>query len=78
MGGYIYLNYFKIMEGKMNTKGVAGWLIWALIFLIIAIVAGVFGFGLISGYSFVIAKWLAIIFVVLFIIAVIAHTIKRA
>ncbi|MDD5740682.1 MAG: DUF1328 domain-containing protein [Candidatus Nanoarchaeia archaeon] len=62
----------------MNNKGVTGWLIWAIIFLIIAIVAGIFGFGLISGYSFIIAKWLAVIFVILFIIAVIAHTIKRA
>jgi uncharacterized membrane protein YtjA (UPF0391 family) len=66
------------MEGKMNTKGVTGWLIWAVIFLIIAIVAGIFGFGLISGASYTIAKWLALIFVVLFIISVIAHTIKKA
>ncbi|MFA5992855.1 MAG: DUF1328 domain-containing protein [Candidatus Pacearchaeota archaeon] len=62
----------------MNKKGVTSWLIWAIIFLIVAIVAGVLGFGLISGVSYTIAKWLAIIFVVLFIIAVIAHTIKRA
>ncbi|MFA4953583.1 MAG: DUF1328 domain-containing protein [Candidatus Pacearchaeota archaeon] len=62
----------------MNKKGVTSWLIWAILFLIIAIVAGMFGFGLISGVSFTIAKWLAIIFVILFIISVIAHTIKRA
>ncbi len=62
----------------MNNKGVTGWLIWAIIFLIIAVVAGMFGFGLISGASYTIAKWLAVIFIVLFIISVIAHTIKRA
>jgi uncharacterized membrane protein YtjA (UPF0391 family) len=62
----------------MNRKGLSGWLVWAIIFLIIAIVAGIFGFGIISGVSFTIAKWLAFIFVVLFIIAVIAHTIKKA
>ena len=62
----------------MNKKGVGSWLIWAVIFLIIAIVTGLFGFGLISGVSFIIAKWLAVIFVVLFIISVIAHTIKKA
>ncbi len=62
----------------MNKKGVTGWLIWAIIFLIVAIVAGVFGFGLISGVSYTIAKWLAVIFIVLFIISLIAHTIKRA
>jgi len=62
----------------MDNKGQSDWLIWAILFLIIAIVAGAFGFGIISGVSFTIAKWLAIIFVVLFIIAVIAHTIKHA
>jgi uncharacterized membrane protein YtjA (UPF0391 family) len=66
------------MEKKMNKKGVGGWLAWAIVFLIIAIVAAVFGFGLISGVSLEIAKWLAIIFVILFIISVIAHTIKSA
>ena len=29
----------------MNNKAVGGWLVWAIIFLIVAIVAGVFGFG---------------------------------
>ena len=62
----------------MNKNALSGWLMWAIIFLIVAIVGGIFGFGLIAGVSFEIAKWLAIIFIVLFIIAVIAHTIKRA
>lgn len=62
----------------MRKKGFSGWLIWAILFLILAIVSGIFGFGNISGMSFVIAKWLAIIFVVLFIIYTIAHVIKSA
>ena len=62
----------------MNKKGITSWLIWAIIFLVVAIVAGVFGFGLISGVSFTIAKWLAVIFVILFIVTVIAGAIKRA
>jgi uncharacterized membrane protein YtjA (UPF0391 family) len=62
----------------MNKKGVTSWLIWALLFLIVAIVAGIFGFGLISGLSYTVAKWLAIIFVILFIITIIARTIKKA
>ena len=74
---YILETLLLIMS-KMNNKGVTSWLLWALIFLLIAILSGIFGFGLISGISFTIAKWLAIIFVVLFIISVIAHTIKRA
>jgi uncharacterized membrane protein YtjA (UPF0391 family) len=66
------------MIKKMNKKGVGSWLVLALIFLIVAIIAGIYGFGFVSGVSFVIAKWLAIIFIVLFIISVIAHTIKHA
>ncbi|MDP3966193.1 MAG: DUF1328 domain-containing protein [archaeon] len=61
-----------------NKKGVGSWLIWSLIFLIVAIVAGIFGFGLVSGVSYTIAKWLAIIFVVLLVITIISRTIKRA
>jgi uncharacterized membrane protein YtjA (UPF0391 family) len=63
---------------KANKKGVTGWLIWAIIFLIVAIVAGIFGFGLVSGLSFELAKWLAVIFLVLFIITIIARTVKEA
>jgi len=36
----------------MNKKGLSGLLYWAIIFLIVAIVTGIFGFGIISGYSF--------------------------
>ena len=63
---------------KMNKKGLSGWLFWAVVFLIVVVIAGMLGFGLISGVSISIAKWLAIIFVILFIISLIAHTIKRA
>jgi len=63
---------------KMGREGVGGWLIWAILFLIVAMVAGAFGFGFISGVSYIIAKWLAVIFVILFIISVIAHTVKKA
>jgi uncharacterized membrane protein YtjA (UPF0391 family) len=62
----------------MNKKGVTGWLMWAVIFLVIAIIAGLFGFGFIAGTSLTIAKWLAIIFIVLFIISLIAHAMRRA
>ena len=65
-------------ELKINKKSLTGWLTLAILFLILALIAGTHGLGLISGVSFVIAKWLAIIFVILFIISVIAHTIKNA
>lgn len=61
-----------------NKKGVSGFLVWAILFLILAVVSGIFGFGFISGVSFAIAKWLAIIFVILFVISVVAHVIKNA
>jgi uncharacterized membrane protein YtjA (UPF0391 family) len=63
---------------KMNQRGQSSWAIWALLFLVGAIVAGLFGFGFISGVSYTIAFWLAIIFVILLIISVIAGVIKRA
>jgi len=62
----------------VNRKGIGGLLSWAIVFLIVAIIAAVFGFGGIAGTSIFIAKWLAIIFIILFIISVIAHVIKRA
>jgi len=62
----------------MNKKGLTSWLIWAILFLIVAIIAGIFGFGLISGVSYVIAKWLVLIFVILFIVTIIAGAVKRA
>lgn len=75
---HIYTRVPYNYRGKMNRKATSGWLIWAILFLLVAIVTGVLGFGSISGMSFTIAKWLAVIFVILFIISVIAHTIKSA
>jgi uncharacterized membrane protein YtjA (UPF0391 family) len=62
----------------MNKKALGGWLFWAVVFFIVAVIAGVLGFGGIAGFSTSVAIWLVIIFVVLFVISVIAHTIKRA
>jgi len=60
----------------MNKKGLMGWLVGAISFLIVATVAGVFGFTHISEVSLTIARGLAIIFGVLFIISVIANEVK--
>jgi len=43
---------------------------WAFIFLIIAVVAGLFGFTGVEEASATIAKWLAGIFLVLFVGAI--------
>jgi len=44
---------------------------WAITFFIIAIIAAVFGFGGVAGAATDIAKFLALIFVVLFVISLI-------
>jgi uncharacterized membrane protein YtjA (UPF0391 family) len=44
-------------------------LYWSLVFLIVALVAGLFGFGLIAGTSYMIAKVLFFVFLVIFIIS---------
>jgi uncharacterized membrane protein YtjA (UPF0391 family) len=41
---------------------------WALIFLIVALVAGVLGFGSLEGTAMQIAKVLFVIFIILFIV----------
>lgn len=46
---------------------------WALIFLIVAIIAAVLGFGVLASAAATIAKVLFGIFVVLFIIGLIMH-----
>jgi uncharacterized membrane protein YtjA (UPF0391 family) len=45
---------------------------WAIIFLIIALVAAVLGFGGIANFSFEIAKFIAVIAIILFVIALVA------
>ncbi len=50
---------------------------WALVFLIIAIIAAVFGFGGIAAGAMSIAKILFWIFVILFIISLIYGLISR-
>ena len=45
---------------------------WALIFLVIGLVAGLLGFTSIAGTSIVIAKTLFFIFIVIFLVLLIA------
>jgi uncharacterized membrane protein YtjA (UPF0391 family) len=52
-------------------------LYWALLFLIVAIIAGVFGFGLVAGTSWAIAKVLFFVFLVLFIASLIFGGLNR-
>ena len=45
---------------------------WALTFLVVALIAGVLGFGAISGTAAYIAQVLFVVFLVLFLISLIA------
>ena len=44
---------------------------WALIFLIIALIAAVFGFGVIEGTAAWIARALFLVFLILFVISLV-------
>lgn len=44
---------------------------WALLFLVVAIVAGVLGFTTIAGTAYLFAKVLFFVFLVLFVVALI-------
>jgi uncharacterized membrane protein YtjA (UPF0391 family) len=53
-------------------------LMWALTFFIVAIVAALFGFTGIAVGAAAVAKVLFFIFVVLFLVSIIAHGIRTA
>jgi uncharacterized membrane protein YtjA (UPF0391 family) len=43
----------------------------SLVFLVIALIAALFGFGIIEGYSLLIAKVLFFLFLVLFVVSLV-------
>jgi len=44
---------------------------WSLLFLVIALIAALFGFGIVEGYSLLAAKILFFVFLVLFVVSLI-------
>jgi uncharacterized membrane protein YtjA (UPF0391 family) len=60
-----------IFKRHAEAEGVTVLLKWAIVFLIIAIVAAILGFGVIAGTAALIAKVLFIIFLILLMIALI-------
>tara|TARA_R110002020_G_scaffold224599_1_gene434374 strand:- start:252399 stop:252623 length:225 start_codon:yes stop_codon:yes gene_type:complete len=66
------VSFFRIHNGKGNTM-----LRWAIIFLVVALVAAVLGFGGIAGTAAGIAKLLALIFIVLFVVSLIFGGLRR-
>jgi uncharacterized membrane protein YtjA (UPF0391 family) len=51
---------------------------WALIFFVVALVAAIFGFGAIAGAAATVAKILFFLFLVLFIVSLIAGLATRS
>lgn len=49
----------------------------AFVFLVLALVAGVFGFGVVANLSYDIAKILFFIFLVLFVLALLMNVVRR-
>ena len=52
-------------------------LYWTIVFFVIAIIAGIFGFGDISAGATSIAKILFFVFLVLFVLSLIAKLIRK-
>jgi uncharacterized membrane protein YtjA (UPF0391 family) len=53
-------------------------LYWALVFLVIAIVAGILGFGTVSFAAAGAAKILFFLFLVIFLVSLVMHLSRRA
>ena len=51
---------------------------WAIIFLVVALIAAVLGFGGIANFSFEIAKFIAVIAIILFVIALVAGGLRAS
>ena len=49
---------------------------WAIIFLVIALVAAIFGFSGIAAFSVDAARLLFVVFIVLFVITALMHVLK--
>ncbi|HEX4182385.1 MAG TPA: DUF1328 domain-containing protein [Caulobacteraceae bacterium] len=49
---------------------------WALMFLVVALIAGVLGFTTIAGASIAVAKLLFLVFLVLFVVSLIMHLVR--
>jgi uncharacterized membrane protein YtjA (UPF0391 family) len=57
----------------MNKEPEQGWLIWTIVILSLILIITILGIGLISEVSYQIAKFLGIIFIILFMILTMYH-----
>jgi len=62
---------------KRSMLEVSHMLRWAIVFLVIALVAALFGFGLVAGVAYDAAKILFFVFLVLALVSFISGAISR-
>jgi uncharacterized membrane protein YtjA (UPF0391 family) len=78
----IALNLKESLSGpeaaSIPAKGVFHMLYWALMFLVIALIAAFLGFTGVAILAGGVAKILFFIFIVLFVVSLIAHLARRA
>ena len=63
------LAFAALLGALVLQIGGGGFLWWAVAFLVLAVLAGLLGFGGVAGLSMDIAKWLVVIFLVLAVVA---------
>jgi uncharacterized membrane protein YtjA (UPF0391 family) len=66
----------RLPQDPIFDAGEAIMLSWALLFLVIALIAALFGFGGIAGGAATIAQVLFFIFLVLFVVSLIANAVR--
>jgi uncharacterized membrane protein YtjA (UPF0391 family) len=68
------------LELVVSNSTLEGFLMlrWALLFLVVALIAGLFGFGLVEGAAFLAAKILFFVFLILFVVSLIAGAGSRS
>lgn len=59
-----------------QLKGIFAMLRYALIFLVVALIAGLLGFGGLAGAAVGIAKILFYIFIILFVVGLVMHLVR--
>jgi uncharacterized membrane protein YtjA (UPF0391 family) len=63
-------------DHSFHRKGISAMLRYALIFLVVALVAGLLGFGGLAGAAVGIAKILFYIFIILFVVGLVMHLVR--
>jgi uncharacterized membrane protein YtjA (UPF0391 family) len=67
-----------VVVGAHIKKGIVQMLYWAFLFLVIAIIAAIFGFGIAASAAAAIGKILFLLFLIGFVVSIVVHMGRRA